>query len=787
MRVFYLAIFLISSYSVVYSQTLKSGIKGVVVDESTGNSLPYTSIQVLSTVDTSMVAGGITDDDGKFLIQVGEGDYFLMLDFMGYERFTTEAFPVQGESMVDVGTLTLTTLTNDLDEVVVQAEKSTMELALDKRIFNVGKDLGNAGGSASEILNNIPSVTVDAEGNVALRGSSNVRILVDGKPSGLVSFKGGAGLQQLQASLVDQVEVITNPSARYEAEGMSGIINIVLKKDRKQGFNGSFELTGGHPRNIGGAANVNYRKNNLNFFINYGISYRVLPSRRSLYQEVFHNDTTFISRQSFESDQKGFAQNIRGGLDYFFSESSILTASYLFRRSDGQRYSNLLYEDYLFNTDRLVSYTDRIQDEDEIEPNNEYAITYKKEFDTEGHVFTADVRFLDNWESSDQLFTQQTFDPSGQQTGSMVQWSPNDETEMSWLFQGDYTYPFGENGKFEVGARLSLRDITNDYLVAEENESGERIPLPGFDNNFIYDENIHAIYAIYGHEFKNISYQVGLRNEWTDIETILEDTDERNPRKYTNLFPSAHLTFNLVNDHAIQLSYSRRVRRPVYRELTPYFTFADSRNFYSGNPNLNPEFSNVFELGHVKYFDKGSVASSLYYRQTDAPVQSIRLVDETGFSTTKPENLETAEAVGLEFTAGYTPTSWWKLDFNFNLFNEQVRAGNFEMIPDIETTTWFARQTSRFDISKTADLQIRANYEAPRKISQGRRKSIYFFDLAFTQEIFGEKGRLTFNVTDIFNSRKTRTEIEGQNFFTDAWSQRVVRQINMTISYRINQ
>jgi len=781
-------LFLLLSVS-VNAQTGKKGqIVGMVQDSISNVPLGYATIQIIKVADESIATGGITDDAGKFEIDIPLGEYYAIVDFIGYKQVTTSSFMLSKSTpRYEMGKLLIAPVANTLDEIVVQAEKSSMELSLDKRIFNVGKDLGNAGGSASEILNNIPSVTVDAEGEVSLRGSNNVRILIDGKPSGLVSFKGGSGLQQLQASLVEKVEIITNPSARYEAEGMGGIINIVLKKDRKQGFNGSFELSGGNPLNVGGAANLNYRKNNLNFFINYGISYRKLPSTRSVYQEVYSNDTTLISEHSFDHELEGFSQNIRGGLDYFFSETSILTASYLFRRSDGTRYSFIQYDDYLQSLNNSLGYTTRIQEEDEAEPNNEYAVSYKKLFERKGHEFNADIRFLDNWEDSDQVYTESNYSAAGEKIGSSLQLSPNFETEKQLLFQADYIYPFGKEGKLEVGARSSTRDITNDYLVSEEDVSGEFQPLPGLDNDFTYSENINSAYGIYANKVKKVAYQIGLRTEWTDIETVLEETGEKNPREYVNLFPSAHLTFDLVNDHAIQMSYSRRIRRPTYRELTPFFTFADNRNFYSGNPDLNPEFSDVFEIGHIKYFEKGSLASSIYYRTTDGIAQSIRTVDSEGFSNSRPENLKNEQAYGLEFTAGYTPVPWWKLDFNFNLYHAEIDASNFNTAFDSKTDTWFVRQTSRFTLSPKSDLQFRANYEAPKKVPQGKTKSLYYFDLAFTQDIFGERGTLTLNAADILNSRKFRSIIQGDNFYAETESQRQQRQINLTLSYRINQ
>lgn len=763
-------------------------ITGKVIDEQSETPLGYATIQLMKTADDALVGGGLSEDDGQFTMEASAGEYYILLDFMGYQQLKTDAFSI-GKKNYDLGVIKLAARASTLDEVVVQAEKSTMELALDKRIFNVGKDLGNAGGSAIEILNNIPSVTVDVEGGVRLRGSNNVRILVDGKPSGLVSFKGGSGLQQLQASLIEKVEIITNPSARYEAEGMAGIINIILKKDRRQGLNGSFEVTTGYPLNVGAAANLNYRHKKVNFFINYGLNYRKTPSYTTIYQEVYDNDTTRISEQEYDGVKDGFDNNIRGGLDFFFNERNILTASYLLSRSDGKRLTDLRYDDYIGSTSNLNSYTLRTQDETETEPISEYVLSYKSLFKRDGHELNASVRYMDHWETSDQIYEQSSFFPDGSPntSGDLYQTSLNDETEEQLLLQLDYVQPFATEGKLEFGLRSSFRDMENDYIVKERNESGVLEVIPGLDNNFIYQENIHGLYGIIGNKSNRFSYQFGLRSEWTDIETILEKTQESNPRNYVNLFPSAHFTYDLPQGHAVQLSYSRRVQRPTYNDLSPFVTFSDNRNYFSGNPDLNPEFSDVFELGHVKYFDKGSIASSIYYRKVNDKIIRIRTVDSQGFSTTLPENLATEDAYGAEFTSSYTLTTWWKLDFSFNFFRSQIDGTNVDQNFSSDTYTWFSRQTSRFTLNQTTDLQFRANYEAPMNTPQGSRKSLYFFDLAFTKDIFKDKGTITLNVADIFNTRKYRSVSEGETFYTFANSQRIRRQINLVLSYRLNQ
>ncbi|MBL0743002.1 TonB-dependent receptor [Chryseolinea sp. Jin1] len=768
----------------------KGTVKGQVVDSLSALPLGYASIAIHAVGDNKLINGNLTDEQGKFTIEVPRGQYYAVINFVGYGASQSNPFTVSSDVLhVDLGTLFIKPKVDVLQEVVVQAQKSSMELSLDKKIFNVGQDLANSGGTASDILMNIPSVAVDPEGNVKLRGSDNVKILIDGKPSGLVSFKGGAGLQQLQASMIERVEVITNPSARYEAEGLGGIINIVLKKEKNEGFNGSIDVITGHPTNYGLAANLNYRRKKINFFINYGFAYRDQPGRSSMYQETYVNDTTFILDQTNQSTMKGLNNNIRGGIDYYFSEKSILTGSYLFRRSDAKRLTDIVYKDYLFSKDHMVDYSTRRQDETEAEPNSEYSLIYKKIFPGKGHELLTEVKYLDNWESSDQTFTQHFFQPDGTEDASqaILQKSLNDESEKQFLVQVDYTRPIAKEGKLEGGFRRSDRNMINDYVVTQQNPDGSFSVVGDLDNIFYYDETITAAYGILGNKSKWFSYQAGLRAEWTDVKTTLQKTSEVNPRKYNNLFPSVHVTFALPKENSLQLSYSRRVRRPFYNDLSPFMTYSDSRNYFSGNPDLNPEFSNVIEVGHMKYFESGSLSSSLYSRSTNDKIDQIRIVDENGNATTMPRNLLSEKAYGLEVSGTFDITKWWKFDANANFFYASVDGSNIESGYKTTTYSWFARQTSRFSLPANIDFQLRMNYEAPQKTVQGSRKALKYMDVSFSKDIFKGKGTLNLNILDVFNSRIQRSVAEGEIFYSDRSNQFRRRQINLAVSYRINR
>lgn len=771
-------------------------VTGSVTDSLSAKPLPYATVSLYSSVDKKLVAGNVSGDDGMFTIDVAPGNYYAEVSFIGYNTIRLNGFVAAAGQTIALGKVTLSPTQEVLEEVTVRAEKSSMELMLDKKVFNVGQDLANSGGTASDILTNIPSVAVDADGNVKLRGSDNVRILIDGKPSGLVSFKGGSGLQQLQASMIERVEVVTNPSARYEAEGLGGIINIVLKKEQSQGFNGSVDVIVGNPANYGLAANINYRHKKVNFFINYGIAHREQNGRSSLYQEVYDNDTTFLLEQNNRMSYLVLNNNIRGGLDIFLSKNSTLTGSYLYRGLIATRKATLLYDDYANNLSNLLFQSKRTQDEEETEPNSEYSLIFKRVFEGKGHELLSEIKFLDNRETSDQDFVEQRWAPDGNEitTARLFQNSINIESEKQYLLQVDYTRPFAQSGKIETGLRSSLRKMANDFWVRQRDEEGNFFTVNNLDNVFFYDERITAAYGIIGNKTGKFSYQAGVRSEWTDVETVLQETNEKNPRKYYNLFPSAHMTLDLANEHSIQVSYSRRIRRPTYNDLSPFVTFTDNRNYFAGNPNLDPEFSNVYEIGYIKNFALGSISSSLYNRRTSDKIERIRTVDAKGNSTTLPQNLVSEHAYGFEVSSTFDLTKWWKWDANFNFFYAEIDGTNVGREFENSTYSWFARQTSKFSLPGRIEVQVRTNYEAPQKTVQGRRKSLYYADFSASKDILKGKGTLNLNIIDVFNSRRMRmitgsSEIDSgeRSFYSSMNNQFRRRQVNLTFSYRINR
>lgn len=761
-------------------ETKPHPVKGVIVDEN-GTPIPFATIAVYASGDSTIITGDATDVDGKFRIMLDEGIYDLEITFLSYEKKKVEQVKV-APGGINLGTITLQPSALALDEVVVSAEKGQMELKLDKRVFNVGKDMTNIGGNAADILDNLPSISVDVDGNVSLRGSESVRILIDGKPSGLVGISSTDALRQLQGDIIERIEVITNPSARYDAEGQVGIINIILKKEKRDGINGSFALTTGFPHNHSASVSMNYRKKRVNMFTNFGVNYRQTPGKGSSYQEFFTDDTTFFFRQDREHLRGGFSQNANIGVDWNISDADQLTLSALIRRSDGLNNTTNTYRD--FNDQGiLTALVTREDEEEENSLNSELSLSYRHDFKKPEHKLTADFKIIESRdEESSTLFEESDINPD-----IIEQRSGNIENERNWLLQADYILPLGENGQFEAGWRSTLRYIKNAFSVEQLNSEGIWQIVGDFDNDMRYDELIHAAYALYGNKVSAFSYQLGLRAEHSDITTELLKTQERNPRKYTNLFPSAHFTYETKSKDQFQLSYSRRISRPRFRHLLPFYSFSDNRRQWTGNPDLDPEFTNSLEAGYLKYFEKGSILTTIYYRQTTGVIERLVAVDSLGFTTVIPVNLSTEDSYGFEFNISYDPFDWWTLNTNLNIFQSN-RSGNYEgQELSAEAFSGSGRLTSKWKVNKKIDVQLNGNYRAPQNTTQGKRKAVTSMDFAISTDVLKGNGTLSFNITDVFNSRIWRFEQNSEGFRSSGDFQWRARQFLLNFNYRLNQ
>lgn len=773
-------------------------LKGTLIDSNTKQALEFATISIFTAKDSTLVGGGVTDINGKFSVDSKKSKVYIALDFIGYQTTTITEIPELSENnIIDMGVISISPGGINLDDIEITAERSETTFALDKKVFTVGKDLANRGGTAQEILDNVPSVTVDVDGNVSLRGSENVRILIDGKPSGLIGIGESGGLRSIPSNLISQVEVVTNPSAKYEAAGTAGIINIVLKKDKRTGFNGSFEVTLGNPSQYGAGANINYRSGKINWFASYNLQYRENPGFGIAYQNYYQGDSTLITQIDRDMERSGLSHNMRFGADYFLSDDQTITASLNYRLGDDANTNTISYRDLtvpgiLLPNVRIIPsfedpYTFRTDDETEAESKHEYSLDYRKKYKEKGRSLSGRISYQDNGETEQSVLTNRLF-----QSGIAIseinkeQLSTNDENETRTLLQVDYKHPIGQDSKVEIGAQSSLRSIRNDFEVSEKND-GEFIEIAERTNDFQYNEDVHAAYLIYGSQIDKWSYQIGLRSEYSIVKTELLQTNELNDRDYFGLFPSAFINYDLHSGQSIQVSYSRRIQRPRFWDLNPFFSFTDERNFFSGNPNLDPEYTDSYETQYIKIWDKGNIGGSIYYRHTEDARQRIKEVDPVeGTSITIPVNLATQDNVGLELLFSYSGVKWLRLDGNANLFRAQTAGEYNGQNFDVDTYSWTGRLTSRFTFWNGSDFQVRTNHRAGRETQQGTRGAVTSVDLGFTKDVFNKNLTLTLSVRDLFNSRKRIYERFGPDFYEDGEFQWRSRAVSLTANYRIN-
>jgi outer membrane receptor protein involved in Fe transport len=769
-----------SGMTIAQKATLREyKISGVVKDIK-NIPVPFANVLIYSSTDSVTTKGTTSDEEGRFEITATPGSYYLKISFLSYETKMISDLKIINSGIV-LDKIVLTEDSRLLDEVVVTGQKSQLQLNLDKKVFNVGSDITNLGGSAADVLNNVPSVSVEMDGSVSLRGSQNVRILIDGKPSGLVGLRSTDALRQLQGDIIEKVEVITNPSARYDAAGEVGIINIVLKKNRNKGLNGVFTANGAYPLYYGGSYSINYRKDKLNFFSNYGVSYRKDPGKGSTYEKYSGVDTSFIFNEKTTALRRSLSNNITFGLDYYFTEKSILTTSFLYENAREKSTSAIDYTDYT-EDNTIIQSTRREETERATENNFEAALSYKKKFERKDQELTMDFKWMQTTEPNKADIKQ--FNSIG--INDLNERSGTGEDEYNYLLQADYVHPFLNNVKLETGIKSNLRIVNSNYFYEQQDNSLNWISLPAYVNDLNYNEKIHAAYLMSGYEFKNISIQAGLRGEFSDIKTELKKTNETNHRTYMDLFPSASFSYKLNDKNTLQVSYSRRLNRPNFRDLMPYEGFGDSRIIEQGNPNLNPEYTGSYEAGFFMDLEKLNFLSTVYYRHRTGVIQEFSSVDSVGVTHTVPINLSVQNAYGLEFNLAYELDRTFRFNSNFNFYRSLTEGSYNQKDYSSETYSWTNRSSLALRLFEN-DFQTTINYRAPRNTPQGKNLAVFFADFGVSREVFKGKGALAFNVRDVFNSRKRKSIIDSEGLYSISQNQFHQRQFLLTLTFRLNK
>ena len=771
----------------------KFKITGKVLEKITKQPLEYATISITAPNETKVIAGGITNPKGEFEVAVAPGIYDIKIEFISFKANEFKQKNISADT--NLGVVNLSEDAAQLNEVVVRAERSTVEIKLDKKVYNVGQDMIVKGGTVSDVLENVPSVSVDVEGNVSLRGNENVRIFIDGRPSNALNM--AEALRQIPADAIDKVEVITNPSARYDAEGGAGILNIVLKKGKNLGFNGSFILSGGIPETYGASANLNFKTEKLNFFTSTGYDYRTSEGAGMTNSTNLNRDTReIIGYTDEDKDTERLRKGIstKTGVEWTVAPNAYWTNAISYRENSGTNNDLVNYNSFDQNRN-FTSTRYRLSEGNDTGRDLEYSSNFLKNFNDKGHKLTLDFSYSTDNDSDNSLISDETI---GSNIPATFDTTFNNQKQKQIQLQGDYVLPLKNGSQFEAGYKGNFNNMDTEYSVKTDNNGN---PIADYLSNTLeYNERINAFYTQYGFKVNKFSYLFGLRWEDTKIDVNLLDTQNYNTKEYNNFFPSAFVNYEITDESSVSLSYSKRLSRPRGRFLNPATNFSSNINLFRGNPDLDPSFTDKFDLGYLKRWEKVTFNTSMYYENTKDVFSFVRtetgeFVGNNPVILSSPINLAKEQQFGFEFTLNYTPLKIWKINSSFNLSNVKT-TGDYSFTNtqgdvittnlDNETFSWFSRVNSRITLPYKIEWQLSGMYFGPRNTAQGKSLGNYVVNTAFSKDILKDKGTLALNVSDLFNSRKmiSETNLPSVNSYSEFQWRR--RQINLSFTYRLN-
>ena len=775
----------------INSQENNLTISGKIIDSDFNTPLEYATISIYDSKKQNLINGVISDNSGFFSIELTKGLYDLKIEYISFETKTLEKIDVQNS--IDLGIISLSINENLLDEIEVIGEKTEIEIKLDKTVYNIGKDLTLKGSSVSDVLDNLPSLEVDIDGNVSLRGNQSVRILINGKPSGLVGISSNDALKQFPSESVEKVEVITSPSARYNAEGTAGIINIVLRKNKLAGLNGSASLNLGDPRRVGISTNLNFRTKKISLFGNIG-------DNSTKYINGFKNETEYFTAREknnflYENGERNSERNsnyYNGGIEYFFNEKTSFVASFVNNSSDGlTNTSNLIDQTF----DNINSLSERLEDENEIDENKEFSFNFSKKFNDKGHELTIDYQKEKSFEIESSSILNSKLKPIYERY--LSEKITTDENQNSELYKIDYVLPIGEEGQFEAGFRRSNQHQKIDYLVEKEDNLGNYISDNNLSNTLLYNEKVNAYYTQYGNKKNNFSFLLGLRFEESITNVTQVVNGDNTKKKYNDLFPTLNLALELKEDETITLGYNRRIRRARSYFINPFPSRSSITNIFQGNPNIEPTYSNGIDLGYLKRFSQTTINGSIYFRKSTGEFTFI--TESTGESVLvngnlvpvirrTPINLASNSQTGVEFNVNYTQSKLWRVRGNINFFESDLKGEYNGVVYDSKNFSWSGGLNNYLKIFSSVDWQTSLSYRAPQKTAVSNRKARISSNTALSKDLMKDKLTLTFKVNDIFETQKWRIESFNENYRSYSESSwRGGRNFELNLIYRFNQ
>lgn len=805
----YLFFFLTLLSTVTQAQENKSNhssnnirLTGTIVDANTQTPLEFATLIIQDVNNLKFISGGISNKNGKFSIDdLPKGEYNIKIEYISYKTYNLNNIKLVKSK--NIGRIKLELNVEELNEVELIAEKTTVELRLDKKIYNVGKDLTLNGGSASDVLNNIPSVSVDPEGSISLRGNNNVKVLINGKPSTLSGISPEA-LKQMPVSTIQKVEVITNPSSKYSSSGTAGILNIILRKSKKSGLNGSITTTVKDPEYYKIGVSLGLKKKLFNIFSNVTYTDRERPG-----YSLFNNDFFNINNTNtgYENEYRDLDRNyknlsINTGIELLLSKNTSLTNSVLYTKSSDLNNTDITLNNFDVLSNSLINRT-RNTIEDSDEENIRYSLNFKRKFNTKGHVLSADYQYSRSYELEDRAITEKII-PSN---SSLFDEAITDDNQISQLAQIDYTLPFGKDysSKLEIGYRGVFDNYNIDYTEGSI-INNQFIKNNIYSNNLIYSQDVNAGYLQFAQGFNKLTASLGVRVEHTDVSILLTNLNTTDAKSYVNWFPSMFLSYEFTNKEKISLNYSKRIDRPTAGNLNPFPNRVSKTNLFYGNPDLDPMFTNSFEFNYINKWNKITFNSALFYSKTEDVINNV--VIETGETEVITNNTSTISSpviaktkrniaeedrYGLDATVTYVPLKKWRLSLNLFMYNQNL-AGNYtytninnQLINvnfNADQFRWTTSFSAKLPLPYDVNFQTNYYYIGADNNSQTKTKALDRLDIAFSKTILKNKASISIGVTDIFNAyrRYSTTNLDNSTSYNELQSDQ--RNLRATFTYK---
>lgn len=768
----------------------KSGkISGKIIDAESKAPMEYANISIFRKQDSKLVTGGIADASGSFTISdLPLGAYYAEAAFIGFEKTTINDIKIQPTSLtVDLGTIDLAVSRQQIGAVDVVAERNRIEYKIDKKIVNVANDINAAGGTAVTALENTPSVEVDIDGNVSLRGSSNFTVLIDGRPSVL---SGSDALKQIPSSTIQNIEIITNPSVKYDPDGMAGIINVVMKKNVLSGLNGIFNVNIGTGDKYGTDIMLNYKRKKYNLFIggnlNDETNYGTMKSTR----ESYSNDTTSFLITSGRRNQSRGGKQLKGGFDFYPSDKTTVTLSSQVGTFNFDSYGNGNIHNYMqpgvfdiYSVQKSSS-----------SRNGNYVsadASFQTKFDEKGMhklegTFTYRNRISDASDKNDELLSNSAFVESSEYL-TRVNTNEN-STSNDYRMKLDYTLPLKEGAKFEAGLQSRIEtEKESFYFENYDTITNTFINNPMFTSDMDFTEAIHSAYSTYSGKTFGVSYMLGLRGEYNK-RTIEHHSDVNHTYSLDifDLFPSVHFSYDLADENQLMASYSRRVNRPDGRDLDPFPGYMNQYTIRIGNPNLKPEYTDSYEFSYMKKFGISFISLETFYRTTNDLMTRIQQMKDDGIIYMTVDNLNRDHSMGGELMGNFNFTKWLLVNASFSLYDYKIKGEILGESINRESTNYSGRMNATLKLSPDSRMQLTGFYRGPSVSAQGDQKGMMFTNLSYRQDFMKKKLSATLSVRDLFGTGKFEGTSYGDGFKSSFKMQREPRVVMLTLSYKIN-